>query len=626
MVRSGTACKNRRVSRLRVLLSATLLLGATVVAVGPAPSAGAAGDPPLCTFVNDNYRRCNHYPTAAPLGSIALLGDSVMLGSADGMSSPGLPKMLADAGWGPLNLVATLGMRTYDSRPSQRDASAWHWIDRWQQAGWKPSVVAVNLGANHLTACTPTDPAPCRTAILTLIDKIGPSTTVWWAKVNQQLLPYGAFSSGMLGWNLALDQVAAARPNLVVWDWPTALATADPPISMDVGRIHPTSGVQYVKRSRMMADDITSRLGAARLAGPVVDPPVAADEPMEYLPATIERIVTPATDAGARLAAGSVFTLDLAARAPAGAQAVALTLGSDNPTAGGFLTAYACDEPVPWTSNLNFAAGQRRASQVLVGLSAAGTVCILSPVATSLVVDLQGWFVPSGGTRLRPIDPQRLLDTRSTGRAAVHRISVLGVPGGSTASAVALSLVALESDTPASLTVWSCDDPQPEAVQIYFAPGETIAGAVFAPVSTAGTVCVTTSAPASVVVDITGLFSAGGDGLRFTRAQVKRMLDTRSGLGGWVGRHGANQTLWLRPAPPGALAVSGTITMVQPEFSAWQRANPCGGTTPVASAVNAPAGAVLANSITVGLSPDQRLCLFSLARSHTLFDVSGWWW
>jgi hypothetical protein len=34
---------------------------------------------------------------------------------------------------------------------------------------------------------------------------------------------------------------------------------------------------------------------------------------------------------------------------------------------------------------------------------------------------------------------------------------------------------------------------------------------------------------------------------------------------------------------------------------------------------------VMANSLTVGLSPGGDLCITSQISSHTLFDTTGWW-
>ena len=64
--------------------------------------------------------------------------------------------------------------------------------------------------------------------------------------------------------------------------------------------------------------------------------------------------------------------------------------------------------------------------------------------------------------------------------------------------------------------------------------------------------------------------------------------------------------------------------MVEPTISGWLRATPCG-VSQLSSSANAPAGAILANSLTVALSADQRLCVEPYRGAHVLFDISGWW-
>ena len=94
--------------------------------------------------------------------------------------------------------------------------------------------------------------------------------------------------------------------------------------------------------------------------------------------------------------------------------------------------------------------------------------------------------------------------------------------------------------------------------------------------------------------------------------------------GGWLGRVDTGQQIDMQPAPAGAEAVSGTLTMVQPTIAGWLRATPCG-VSQLSSSVNAPAGAILANSLTVALSADQGLCVEPWRGAHVLFDISGWW-
>ncbi len=586
-----------------------LLATAAVVAPAPAgtPAAHAANGLPSCPVGYRAYDvQCNQVAAAGPLGDISVIGDSVLLGSSNALSSPSLPNMLAAAGWGPVNFLAGKGYTTGFHVGGNRPTAAAYWINRWRSEGVFPRTIMVNLGNNDNAFCPPT--IACMKQIIDyMLDVIGPNTQVWWPLITT--IDY----TRQAAWNGALHIAERERPNLITWNWDEVLDAANPPFVMDVYRIHPASGVQYARRSQLMTDDVTARFGPSRRVGPNVAPPPAAGPASEYLPVAVQRVVT-----AVPIATGSVYTLDLAARAPPGATAVALTLESRDPARPGYFTAYPCGGERPMTSSLNFVAGQRRAAQVLATLSPAGTVCIFSYDAAALDVDVQGWFVPFGATRFTPVVPARLLDTRETGRVET---AVIDVPAGATA--VALSMVALEAASAGFLTAWSCDGPRPDLAQIHFGPDEIVAGAAYVLASPGGKVCVTTSVSANVVVDITGTFSPGGR-LRYTPAVVRRMLDTREGLGGWQDRLNADQTVDLQPAPPGAEAVSGTITMVEPRISGWLRATPCG-QSQLSSSVNAPLGAILANSLTVGLSADQRLCIQNYRSTQVLFDISGWW-
>jgi hypothetical protein len=142
-------------------------------------------------------------------------------------------------------------------------------------------------------------------------------------------------------------------------------------------------------------------------------------------------------------------------------------------------------------------------------------------------------------------------------------------------------------------------------------------------VSAAGTICVETRVPADIVVDITGVFADDAP-LRFVPAVPSRALDTRSGIGGWAPMHGGGQTVDVRVAPPGAVAVTGTMTMVTPLRPGFLTGYGCG-VAPATSSVNAVTGTVMANAATIGVSADGRLCIFSLTATGTLFDVTGWW-
>ncbi|HAP78582.1 MAG TPA: hypothetical protein DCR14_21180, partial [Acidimicrobiaceae bacterium] len=314
----------------------------------PPPSAAAApAPPPACPFTNTWQRYCNRYTSTGSLGSIGLIGDSVLLGSADGASNPGLPSMLNSAGWGPINLVATLGMKTRWT--SDNNVSAQYWIKRWHDNGFHPDVIAVNLGANHLGSplspyCTPSDPSKCTTQINYVLDHVAayhPNARIWWAKVNHQF--GGAYTTGMLGWNAALDLAAASRPNLVLWDWPTALATANPAILMDSQRIHPSSGTQYVKRSTLMRDHIGMTMPWATYTGPRTPLPAAVGDAVGYDSLEPSVVFDSADTDTPVVPAGTVTEIDLSASAPDGAVVADLVLSTTDSAAGGWLTAWSCE-------------------------------------------------------------------------------------------------------------------------------------------------------------------------------------------------------------------------------------------------------------------------------------------
>ena len=154
--------------------------------------------------------------------------------------------------------------------------------------------------------------------------------------------------------------------------------------------------------------------------------------------------------------------------------------------------------------------------------------------------------------------------------------------------------------------------------------GEAHSHGHVAEVAANGTFCLTANAPVDVIVDVTGVFSAAGT-LRFTPVPPTRMLDTRVGTGGWRGHQAPGQTIEIGAAPDAAIAVTGTITMVDPGVGGYLTGTICGQPVGVTSSVNGAGSSVMANSLTVGLSPGGNLCITSLVAAHALFDTTGWW-
>jgi hypothetical protein len=153
-------------------------------------------------------------------------------------------------------------------------------------------------------------------------------------------------------------------------------------------------------------------------------------------------------------------------------------------------------------------------------------------------------------------------------------------------------------------------------------PGETNAGTAYVAAGASGAICVAASVDADVIVDLTGTLRTGA-GLSYVAVAPTRMLDTRNGTGGWAPVHGAGQSLDVLVAPAGAGAVSGTLATVQPTGPSFLSATPCGRPSG-SSSLNAAAGDVVANAITVGVAGG-RVCIAGNVATQTLLDVHGWW-
>jgi hypothetical protein len=584
------------VRRLAAVVSLTLLAVSPVTPLHRAP-AEAAGS---CSQVDQIS-----IDAPGPLGPISLFGDSVMMGAA---YDPSLPALLAATGWGPVRFVAGCGFTAGNYQPSGSQFSVANWVQWWRAAGWDAPNVAVNLGNNDIGFCRDGGVDACAATIRYLMDAIGPDHTVWWGKITR---PFDAGAP----YNAALDQVAAERGNLRVWDWPAAQQATG--IALGPDYIHLRDAAAYRQRSALMSADITAQLAVARHTGTDAPLPVASGPASEYQAIAPQRVLDTRTT-GSRLAAGQVREVDLSPYVPAGTRAVAVNLTSVAPATAGFLTGYACGSTRAEVSSANFGAHADRGALAVLPVSAEGKLCVYTSAEADLIVDVQGAFVDDG-SRFDPVAPERLLDTRTAGRGQLLQV---GAPAG--ADAVSLNLTVTGSAVAGFLTAYPCGGAVPTVSNVNFGAGETIAGAAYVPVGDGGRVCLFTNTPeVDVVVDLTGTFSPGG-ALAFTPSEPTRVYDTRSGIGGWTPIHGGGQTTDMRVAPPEAAAVTGTLTMVTPGRDGYLTAFGCG-QVPGTSNVNATRGGVLANSVSVELAPEGRLCINAFVPTHVVFDTTGWW-
>ena len=540
-----------------------------------------------------------------PLGAVTVIGDSVLLGSA--LYGPTLADQLATRGWGPIKMRAGEGYSSGRFAVQQSFRST-YWLGLWRSQGWDAPNVIVNLGANDSGFCR-ADVACAREAILHVVNDIGPGHTIWWPQITRFFTHF----SEQDAWNRALIQIAAEREDFHTWDWPSELPSYD---SADGTHLDAPG---YRARSARMAEVFTNVAARASDNGTSATLPTPTAPPSSFVSLPSARVVDTRVDEPGRQSAGATLRVDFGDLVPDDATAVALYVAAAGAEGGGYLSAGPCGEPNSGAT-VNFEAGAARGAPTITAVGTDGDVCIFTSAGTDIVVDLQGAFVPAddSGLSLDPLEtPQRLADTRQSGRA-----DEVVVPVPATATAVAVNLASANATGIGYLSAYPCGEPTTVA-NVNFREGPAASGSAIVNVSDEGTICVFSSAPTDVIVDITGTFTPDG-ALSFVPVPPTRTLDTRDGTGGWSPIHGAGQVLDARVAPPDARAVTGTLTVVRPLATTYVASYGCTGEPPTASA-NAGARTIAANSLTSAISDAGDLCFLSSAATTTVFDTTGWW-
>lgn len=331
-------------------------------------------------------------------------------------------------------------------------------------------------------------------------------------------------------------------------------------------------------------------------------------------------------DGGTRGPLAADQVVRVAVPANADANAAVLNLTATGVRRAGFVTAYPCGANRPLASNLNVAAGETRANQAVVALDATHAVCVYTSAPLDLVVDLTGSFAPSGAP-FRPVAPTRLLDTRDTGRL-VTEVAVDVRPALGTASAAVATVTVTSPIAGGFVTAWPCGTPLPLASTVNYAAGQTVANLATVAVGADGRLCLHSSAPTHVVVDVGGGFG-GGTASTFTGTVPLRLLDTRDGTGAWLGGVTPGRRVELlvageRGIATGARAVAVNLTVTDATAAGYVVAFPCDQPAPTASNVNFRAGETVATMAVVTLSASGALCLQSSAPASLVADLAGW--
>lgn len=222
---------------------------------------------------------------------------------------------------------------------------------------------------------------------------------------------------------------------------------------------------------------------------------------------------------GGTRAAGQVTELVVAGRGgvPADAEAAVLNVTAVAGRNPGFVTVYPCGSPQPNSSNLNFAANGTIPNAVFATIGTAGTVCLFTNANTDLIVDVGGYF--PGGSSYVPMNPARLMDTRTDGVTIDGQSSKIGLRSAGqvtelvvegragvpvAATGVVLNVTVTGPTSPGYVTVLPCGESVPNSSNLNFAAAQTIPNAVVAKIGTGGKVCLFSQVPLHLVVDVGG--------------------------------------------------------------------------------------------------------------------------
>jgi hypothetical protein len=259
----------------------------------------------------------------------------------------------------------------------------------------------------------------------------------------------------------------------------------------------------------------------------------------------------------AKIGAGASVPVQIAGTGsiPAtGVTAVALTLTATETTGSGFVTAYSDGSEPGIVSNLNYTAGRTVANTVIVPVSSDGKIELYNggdyagPI--DLVADVTGYFTQSAASGYCAIPAARLLDTRfgtGAGKAKVPadgtlNLNIAGADGGALPTgitAVSLNITATNTSGSGFITAFPDGESVPNASDLDYAPGQTVANSAIVPVGKDGKIELYNggdyAGPVDLVADISGYYSASSPAA-YVPIDPARITDTRTMPGYSVGK------------------------------------------------------------------------------------------
>jgi hypothetical protein len=449
--------------------------------------------------------------------------------------------------------------------------------------------------------------------------------------------------------NAALNTAAASHANLRIADWNTYTAGKSSWFASDGLHLTgqgPDQLATFINAQLDLIGAAPDRCHSTPI-GTVVSPPADGPADTGTPPSSFTPLASPTRLFDSRdsspLGAGRQLDLPVAGWSTVGASAVGAVMNvtAVDPCAAGFVTVYPCGQTAPpLASNVNYGSHQTVANQVQVKLGT-GRVCVYASTQTDVLVDVAGWFGPTG-VGFQTHAPERIVDTRSgvgapkakvgAGQAIALQITGTTVPADT--PAVVLNLTAVAPAAAGYLSAYpaasdgTCDpNARPTVSNVNYGAGQYAPDLATVTVGGQGRICLFSLASSDVVVDLAGWY--GGTETYVPRTP-KRIVDTRATGQSRLAAGGALVVDVTASAAPNPDAVTFNLTAVAPSAAGYLTAFPAeadgscnAGSRPTASNVNYVSGQIVPNLATVSVGGHGHVCVFSLAATDVLVDLAG---
>jgi hypothetical protein len=348
---------------------------------------------------------------------------------------------------------------------------------------------------------------------------------------------------------------------------------------------------------------------------------------------------------GRRRGIGAEETVDIQVTGRAGlpisgVRAVALNVTSVNASHATYFRVFPAGTTPPETSSLNPRPGRAIPNMVIVGVGDNGKISVFNHGGTAdCVVDVMGYFADVEASRLAPLVPARLLDTRTgigAKRARIKGGEIIdlqvsghgGVPT-SGVDAVVLNVGSVQPTTSGYVAVWPQGENRPYISNLNYSEGMNIPNLVICKLSKSGQVSLYANAgELDLIADVVGCFKA--DGARHVAVSPSRLLDTRNAIGASKGRvHGGSEIELTATGrggvADGASAVILNVTAANATSATYVTVYPNGVKRPEASSLNIAAGGTAANLVVAKVGSNGKVRLYNHAGAVDLIaDVTGY--